>query len=254
MNNWNRELEVAVAAAKAAGELALRYQRGIEVETKPDQSPVTRADRECEQLIASLLTNAFPNDGFLGEEGTRRESSNGRKWIIDPIDGTRDYVRGNPLWATLIGLEVEGEIAAGVAGLPGLGGMYTACRGGGAFRNGEPIRVSAKTTPSDAVLCVNGLNKINASPFKSTLVDWMQSFWAVRSMGGAPDAMLVAVGQADAWIEPTAAPWDLAPLKVIIEEAGGVFFNFDGGRTIYGGNCIACAPGLAAEMKKFVGL
>lgn len=254
MNNWNRELEVATAAARAAGELAARYQNGIEAETKSDLSPVTRADRECEQLIESMLMDAFPGDGLLGEEGARRESTNGRKWIVDPIDGTRDYVRGNPLWATLIGLEVNGEIAAGVASLPALGGVYSASRGGGAFRNGEPIRVSAKTTPSESVLCFNGLNKIKSFAFKDTLVEWMQNFWAVRSMGGSPDAMLIASGQADAWIEPIAAPWDLAPLKVIIEEAGGVFFNLDGGNSIYAGNCIACAPGLVTELKKFVGL
>ena len=254
MTNWNQELEVAVAAAKAAGELALRYQQGIAVETKSDLSPVTHADRECEQLIAAMLTEAFPFDGLLGEEGARRDSANGRKWIIDPIDGTRDYVRGNPLWATLIGLEVDGEIAAGVASLPSLGGVYTAARGGGAFRNGEPIHVSKKTAPSEAVLCFNGFNKINSFPFKSTLVDWMQGFWAVRSMGGAPDAMLIASGQADAWIEPIAAPWDLAPLKVILEEAGAAFFNLDGGSTIYAGNCIACAPGLLSELKRFAGL
>jgi histidinol phosphatase-like enzyme (inositol monophosphatase family) len=254
MHNWSHELEVAVAAARAAGELAARYQHGIEVETKSDLSPVTRADRECELLIASMLSDAFPADGLLGEEGGRKESTNGRKWIVDPIDGTRDYVRGNQLWATLIGLEVDGEIACGVASLPALGGMYTASRGGGAFRNGEPIRVSAKTAIADSVLCYNGLNKIDAFPFKSGLVEWMQGFWAVRSMGGAPDAMLIAAGHADVWIEPTAAPWDLAPLLVIIEEAGGVFFNLDGGRSIYGGNCVACAPGLAGELKKFVGL
>jgi histidinol-phosphatase len=254
VNNWTRELEVAAAAAKAAGELALRYQDGIEAEIKADLSPVTHADRECEQLITSLLLAAFPDDGLLGEEGARRDSRNGRKWIVDPIDGTRDYMRGNPLWATLIGLEVDGEIAAGVASLPALGGMYSASRGGGAFRNGVPIHVSAKTAPSDSVLCLNGFNKVNAFPFRNTLVDWMQNFWAVRSMGGAPDAMLIASGQADAWIEPTAAPWDLAPLKVIIEEAGGVFFNLDGRSTIYGGNCVACTPGLVGEMKRFLGL
>jgi histidinol phosphatase-like enzyme (inositol monophosphatase family) len=254
VNNWNRELEVAVAAAKAAGELAQSYQRHIEVETKSDLSPVTHADRECEQLITSILMDAFPGDGLLGEEGARRDSTNGRKWIVDPIDGTRDYVRGNPLWATLIGLEVDGQIVAGIASLPALGGMYTGSRGGGAFRNGERIHVSSKTTLADSVLCFNGLNKIKSFPFKSFVVEWMQSFWAVRSMGGAPDAMLIASGQADAWIEPTAAPWDLAPLKVIIEEAGGVFFNLDGGASIYGGNCIACAPGLEAELRKFVGL
>ena len=254
MNLWKRELEVAVEAARQAGELALRYQHGIEAETKSDLSPVTRADREAERLITSILTQAFPEDGMLGEEGASRESRNGRKWIIDPIDGTRDYVRGNPFWAVLIGLEVDGEVAAGVAGFPGLAQIYTGARGVGAFRNNEPIRVSSKSTLSDSVICLNGFNKLAGTPFRPRLLDWLQSAWAVRSFGGAPDSMMIASGQADVWIEPVAAPWDLAPLKVIIEEAGGVFFNFDGRNSIYAGNCCACTPALEGEVRKLLGL
>src|SRR5450432_1022627 len=99
MLNYHRELEVAAEAAKAAGELALKYQRGIKAEEKSDLSPVTVADREAEQLISDILTGAFPDDGLLGEEGANRRTRNGRRWIIDPIDGTRDYVRGNQFWA-----------------------------------------------------------------------------------------------------------------------------------------------------------
>lgn len=241
-------------AAERSGELALQYQRGIEIETKYDLSPVTKADRESEQLISSILTEAFPNDGLLGEEGANRDAENGRRWIVDPIDGTRDYVRGNPFWATLIGLEVDGEVVAGVASFPGLDAVYTATRGAGAFRNGEPIHVSNKSAISDAVICVNGFNKLERSAFRPHLLDWLNEFWAVRSYGGAPDAMMLACGQADIWIEPVAAAWDLAPLKIIIEEAGGRMFDYTGKSTIYGGNCVACAPGLEGELKKFLGL
>lgn len=254
VNTWDQELRVAIEAAMRAGELAMRYQAGIEAEAKADLSPVTKADRECEQLIASMLSDAFPTDGLLGEEGTERESRSGRRWIIDPIDGTRDYVRGSALWANLIGLEAEGEIVAGVANLPGFRGLYTASRGSGAYRNGEPIRVSSKCTISEAVLCLNGLNKLNQTPDVRRLLEFMAEFWAIRCMGGCPDAMLVASGQAEIWIEPTAAPWDLAPLKIIIQEAGGCFFNLDGGSTIYGGNCIACTPSLEEPVKKFIGI
>src|SRR5207253_227523 len=140
-------------AAKKAAELALGYQAGIVAETKPDKSPVTRADRECERLIAGILTDAFPDDGVLGEEGSYLESRNGRKWIIDPIDGTRDYVRGNPLWSHLIALEAEGEVVAGVVHLPVLGNLYTATRGGGAHRNWSPTHASSKTSIGESVLC-----------------------------------------------------------------------------------------------------
>lgn len=249
---WSRELEVATEAAKKAAELALKYQPGIIAEVKPDKSPVTQADRECERMIARMLSDAFPDDGILGEEGARAESASGRRWIIDPIDGTRDYVRGNPLWANLIALEANGEVVAGVVNLPLLGKLYSASRGGGAYSNGAPIRASAKTSIEESVLCVNGYDKVSRSPFRDRLLDWMARFWAVRGLGGAVDAMLVASGQAKVWIEPGASPWDFAPLKVILEEAGARFFNVDGGSSIYAGNGIGCAPGLETEVLRFL--
>jgi histidinol-phosphatase len=254
MSDWSRELTVAKEAAKQAAELALRYQPGIVAETKPDRSPVTKADKECEQLIARLLTEAFPGDGVLGEEGASLESRNGRRWIIDPIDGTRDYVRGNPLWANLIGLEVDGKVVAGVVHLPVLGALYSASGGGGAYRNDSPIHVSEKKSIDEAVLCINAFSKLDSMPFRGELLEWMSKFWSVRGLGGAADAMMVASGQADIWIEPSAAPWDFAPLKIIVEEAGGVFLNFDGGGSIYEGSAIACAPGLKREARLFLGL
>jgi histidinol phosphatase-like enzyme (inositol monophosphatase family) len=254
MPSWNREVDVAVAAARQAAELALKYQQGIEVETKPDDSPVTRADRECERLIASILTSSFPDDGIFAEEGSRVESKNARRWIIDPIDGTRDYVRGNPLWANLIALEDGAEVVAGIVNLPALGLTYTASKGGGAFRNGSPIHPSSKTRPGESVLCFSGFTKLDKLPFRGTLLDWMSRFWAVRALGGAPDAMMVAAGQAEIFIEADAKPWDFAPLKIIVEEAGGVYLNLDGGKSIYAGNCIICAPGLEAEVRDLLGL
>src|ERR1700733_3357150 len=132
MSTWARELEIAMAAAKKAAELALQYQPNIIVETKQDNSPVTQADRECERMIARMLGEAFPDDGILGEEGASAEGRSGRRWIIDPIDGTRDYVRGNPLWANLIALQADGEVVLGVVNLPVLGKLYSASRGAGA--------------------------------------------------------------------------------------------------------------------------
>ncbi len=254
MANWEKELEIATAAARKAAQTAIEMQEGIEAETKEDGSPVTAADKKSEALIAAALHSAFPDDGLLGEEGTHVESRNGRRWIIDPIDGTRDYVRGTPLWANLIGLEADGEVVAGVVHLPMLGGLYTGSRGGGAFRNGVPIRVSDKKSFSEAVLCVNGLNRFGDLPFRDRLIEVLPSFWAVRSLGGAPDAMLMASGHTDFWIEPKAAPWDLAPLKIIIEEAGGRLSDFQGRNTIYGGHCVAYAPGLEQDVRALLGL
>jgi len=251
MADWSHELELAVRAVKQAAELALRYQPGIVAEQKADNSPVTQADRECERLIARILTEAFPGDGLLGEEGARAETQSGRKWIVDPIDGTRDYVRGNPLWANLIALEQDGAVVAGVVNLPVLNLIYTASRGGGAFRNGSPIHASSKISISESVLCFNGYDKIDRVPSRDRLLDWMRQFWSVRGLGGAADAMMVASGQAEIWVEPSASTWDFAPLKVILEEAGACYLNFDGGSTIYAGNAIGCAPGLEHEVRRF---
>jgi len=254
-NPLAKELEIGRLIARRAGELALRYWgKGIGFEAKADDSPVTVADREAERLIAGMIEENFPEDGLLGEEGARKESRNGRRWIIDPVDGTRDFVRGNPVWAVLIGFEAAGEVQAGFAFLPAMDHLFHAARGEGAFRNDSPIHVSPIAGAGQAVLCLNGFNAIQKFSFAPRLLDWMQRFWAVRSMGGCLDAMMVASGQAELWIEPKAQPWDLAPLKVIAEEAGGRFFNFDGGSSIYGGNCVVCTPGLEGEAREFLEL
>jgi histidinol phosphatase-like enzyme (inositol monophosphatase family) len=252
--SFEKELEVARDVAEQAGRLALEHQaRGFEAESKPDLSPVTSADRASEQLICSQLEEAFPEDGILGEEGAAKESRNGRRWIIDPIDGTRDFVRGIPTWGVLIGLEAAGDVVVGACNLPGLGELYSAARGGGAYKNGSPIRISSIITPDQAVLCLDAFNNMHRHPFGDRLISWMSQFWAVRSFGGCLDAMFVAAGRAEVWIEGEAKPWDFAPLKVIAEEAGARFFNFDGGSSIYGGNCVITVPSLEAEIRNFLG-
>jgi histidinol phosphatase-like enzyme (inositol monophosphatase family) len=252
---FGKEIEIARRAAERAAALALRHQAaGVRADTKPDASPVTQADRECEKLIAGILEQHFPDDGMLGEEGLRKESRNGRRWIVDPIDGTRDFVRRNPLWSVLIALEQDNEVQAGVVHLPVLGNTCWASRGGGAFRNDTPMRVSKITDPSAAVLSVNSLNRISEMPFSRGLIEWASRFWAYRCLGGTPDAMMLAAGQIDVWIEPKVAEWDLAAAQVILEEAGAVFFDFRGERTIYGSNAVACTPGLESELRNFFAL
>jgi histidinol phosphatase-like enzyme (inositol monophosphatase family) len=250
---FERELEVARMAARRAGELALAYQKkGVSAEEKSDESPVTIADREAEKLIVSILSDAFPDDGLMGEEGAVRETRSGRRWIIDPIDGTRDFSRGSPLWSVLIGLEAGEEVVAGVVNIPSWNQEYYGVRGGGAFCNGQRIQVSGVDAASKAVLFFNGLREVHSREFAPRLVDFMGRFWAVRSMSGAPDAMLVAGGHGEVWVEPAAKPWDLAPIQVIVEEAGGKFFNFGGGRSIHAGNCVVCVPALEREVQCFL--
>lgn len=237
-----------------AGEVAVGYQaQELKPDTKPDLSPVTAADKECERLIAQRIEEAFPEDGILGEEGSRKPSRNGRTWIIDPIDGTRDFVRGLPLWANFVALEAGGDIVAGVVNMAAAKHMYSAVRGGGAWRNDSRISISGIDSPANAVLCFNALNRLEGVPFRSPVVDWMSQFWAVRSLGGCMDAMMLAAGHADVWIEPHAQAWDLAPLKILFEEAGARFRNFDGGSSIYGGSAAAFVPALEPAVRQLLG-
>ena len=248
---FEKELEFALAMARRSGEVALRIAAGVVAEErKKDDSPVTVADRECERIIAAALEDSFPLDGLLGEEGALKESRSGRRWIVDPIDGTRDFLRGTPTWSVLIGLEADGDAVAGVCHLPALGESYVAARGAGTWCGGRRLQVSGVSRLDQAVVCVNSLHVVNRYAWGEKLLGWLAGAWAVRSFGGCMDAMLIASGRADAWIEPVAASWDLCALKIIIEEAGGRFFNFDGGSSIHGGDGLACTPGLEAELRR----
>jgi fructose-1,6-bisphosphatase/inositol monophosphatase family enzyme len=251
---WEREIEVCREVSRQAGALAMAHAaRGVTSEDKSDLSPVTIADRECETLIVESLHAAFPEDGFLGEEGAADEGRSGRRWIVDPIDGTRDFVRGLGTWSNLIGLEVHGEVVLGVCNMVVQGAMYWAVRGEGAWVDGKRLAASKIDRRDRALACLTAFDAVGRSPLGPRILEHLAGYWAVRSMGGCQDAMLVASGRAEAWFELSAKAWDLAPIQVIAEEAGARFFNFDGGRSIYGGNCVVCVPFLEAELREFVG-
>ncbi len=253
--NFELELEFARRLAAAAGENAKHIRaRGVTAETKADASPVTIADRDNERLIREAIEREFPGDGILGEEGSSKPGSSGRRWIIDPIDGTRDFVRGNRFWCVLIAIEEAGESLAGVAHFPMLDETYWATRGGGSYLNGQRLHASAIQSIGDCVFSASGLQLIQARPLLPRITELMQRSWAVRSHGGALDACLVAAGQADVWFEPKVEVWDLAALKLIIEEAGGAFFALDGSRRIDRGTALGCAPRLAKEVRKAFGI
>lgn len=252
---FEKELEAARRIAEQAGRLALEnHARGFESETKADDSPVTSADRANERLITKLLEEAFPDDGLLGEEGATREARSGRRWIIDPIDGTRSFMRGIPTWGVLLALEAEGNVVAGACNLAALGELYSAAAGLGAFCNGKRIHCSPARTPDQALLCLTGLDHVAKCSWGARLIPWLTQFWSVRSMGGCMDAMCVASGRAEVWISLQAKAWDLAALKIIAEEAGASFFNLDGKSSIYGGNCVITIPALENEIRRFLGI
>jgi histidinol-phosphatase len=232
-------LAAAVEAARAAGEIALRYYRGgFEVTIKPDQTPVTQADREAERAITEILGRAFPGWGFLGEEFGATGGQDTR-WIIDPIDGTKNFVRGVPFWAVLIGLEERGEITTGVVFNPVTGDLFTARRGEGAFANGERIRVSDCDRLKEATLLHSDLGLLRAAGLWDGFVRLVDGSRRTRGFGDYYGYGLVAEGKAELYVEVDLKPWDIAPVKILVEEAGGRLTDFDGRPTIYDGRVLA---------------
>jgi histidinol-phosphatase len=256
---FQRELDVARDLAWRAGQQSLQYMRqGVTAEDKSDDSPVTIADREAEKLFVAGLQAAFPDDGLMGEEGASKEGAGGRRWIIDPVDGTRDFVRKNRLWANLVALEVDGVVELGVATFPALDEVYWGVRGAGAWRlvgsHTEQLHHSGITDVRKAVLCANRMQDGLIVPYSTKLLDFMAQFWAVRSLGGAMDAMFVCSGSAEIWLEPTCKPWDLAVLQVIAHGAGCRFFDYHGKDHIYGDTAVICTPAMEGEVRGLLGL
>jgi histidinol-phosphatase len=235
----DRALSAAVEAARAAGEVALRYYRtGFDVTLKADATPVTQADRGAEQAIREVLGRAFPEHGFLGEElgavGDQR-----RRWIIDPIDGTKNFIRRLPVWATLIGLEEQGEIVAGVIHNPVTGELLAARRGGGTWSNGERVRVSEIADLGEATLLHAGLKLLREAGYWDGFVRLVDATGRQRGFGDYLGYTLVAEGKAEIYVETDLKPWDLAPCKVIVEEAGGRFTDLAGVPSIHRGSGFA---------------
>jgi histidinol-phosphatase len=231
-------LAAAIEAARAAGAVALEYYtRGFDVTIKPDQTPVTQADREAEQTIVAALGRTYPDWGFLGEEFGAKGASDVR-WIIDPIDGTKNFVRHVPVWATLLALEERGEIVLGVIHNPVTGELYAARRGGGTRRNGERVHVSDVTHLSDATLLHAGLRLYREAGLWDGLVRLVDATERQRGFGDYMGYTLVADGKAEIYVEVDLKPWDLAPCKIVVEEAGGRFTDLAGRPTIYSGNAL----------------
>jgi histidinol-phosphatase len=225
------DLELALQLADAADAISsAHYRTGLAVETKPDLTPVTEADRAVEAELRRLLTSERPDDAILGEE-EGAAGSGPRRWIVDPIDGTRNYARGIPIWATLIALEEDGRIRVGVASAPALGRRWWAERGGGAHAGPERIRVSAVERIEDSVL---------SFALDRQLPEIAERAWHVRGVGDFWAHMLVAEGAADAAVDAIGVSvWDLAAVQVIVEEAGGRFSDLSGESRLDSGTAVS---------------
>jgi len=244
------ELDFALTAAKEAGQITLKYfrQKSLKVDKKRDKSPVTQADKEAEAKIREQLQKYFPNDGILGEEFDEKGAENQRRWIIDPIDGTKSFIHGVPLYGVMIGFEDAGRLKLGVVNFPALSLCYYAEKGKGAFMNDEKISVSEISEFEEATLaCIGGeylMNVDSTHPFDTIKT----KAGLVRGWGDCYAHMLVASGQADFAIDPKMNPWDCAAIIPILEEAGGRCFDYNGVSTMNGRGLLSANAKLGKKL------
>lgn len=243
-------LDFAVETAYLAGRTTLAYfQTGVQAEFKADSSPVTLADRAAEQLIRQRIEKRFPHHAIVGEEfGVQGSADATHRWFIDPIDGTKSFLRGIPLYAVLLGLEIEGRVQVGVAYYPAMDEMLSAADGEGCWWNGRRARVSTASRLAEA--WVTSTDPYN---FQKTGKDaaWQRIQAVSYHRGGWGDAygyLLVATGRAEVMLDPIMNEWDCAPFPPIFREAGGFFGDWQGNETIYGGEALATTQVLLPEV------
>lgn len=235
-------MEDLAEITEAAGKITLQYFRSesLAVEMKSDLSPVTIADRETEKWIREEIGRRFPGDQVIGEEfGEGPGTTGARRWIVDPIDGTKSFVHGVPLYGVMIGVEVDGEIVAGAVGTPALGELVVAELGRGCFLNGRPCKVSSVSDLSKALLLTTDVRS-HAEKGKNESFERVHSRCRLlRTWGDCYGHLMVATGRAEVMLDPEMSPWDCAALMPILLEAGGTFTDYAGKQTVYGADAFS---------------
>lgn len=246
-------LDFAVELARGAGELTLKYfRKSPQTSQKADGSFVTVADREAEAYIRRHISERYPLDGILGEEEGNSPGQSGRRWIVDPIDGTFSFVHGVPFYGVLIGLESEGQPLIGVVNMPALDETVYAAQGLGCFFNGEPARVSVTAPLQNALLLSTDFQDCERNGFGDVAAALQGRAKLSRTWGDCYGHLLVATGRADVMLDPIMNIWDCAALLPIVEAAGGTFTDWRGRATIEGGNAISTNGALFEEVMKIV--
>jgi len=253
-------LHAAADVARVAGDVALRHYRAgpaggaIAVETKGDGSPVTVADRAAEQAARDWLAARFPDDGILGEEFGVSRPEAARRWILDPIDGTKTFVRGVPLWGTLVacveGTGLDATVLAGAAYFPAVGEMVAAAPGEGCWWNGVRARVSDVATLDQATVLTTDPKFAQRPARRAAWRALEDAALLARSWADCYGYLLVATGRAEVMVDAIVGDWDTAALLPIVEEAGGAFTSWEGRRTALGGSAIATNAAVAAEARR----
>lgn len=248
-------LELVMVAAQEAGEIILsHFRRGAAPEFKEDGSPVTIADRECERYLRDAITRAFPGDGILGEEFPEQQGGSGYRWILDPIDGTKSFIAGVPLFGVLVGIEHRGRVVVGAVKLPALGETLWAAAGQGAWHTApgmpQPVRASvSKTTRlSESLFCTTSAPGFVRRGRWDAYERLIAAAKTSRGWGDCYGWLLVATGRAEAMVDTHTKPWDLAPFAVILQEAGGTLTDWTGDPTIHGGDGVGTNGAVLAEV------
>ncbi|KAA3664964.1 MAG: histidinol-phosphatase [Chloroflexi bacterium] len=248
----NELLAFALDVAWQAGRVTLgHFQTRLDVEKKSDNTPLTIADKQAEQTMRQMINSRFPDHGIVGEEFGNTETDSQYKWILDPIDGTKSFVSGVPLYANLVAL-MDGEKALiGIINLPALNETIYAVRGGGCFWNGRSAHVSQVSDMKEAVVLTSGLHY-----FAEKQAAWdrlIKASYIQRTWGDAYGYALVATGRADVMVDPAMYLWDAAPMQVIMEEAGGTFTDWKGSPTIHNYESIGTNGRLFEQVMEIVG-
>jgi histidinol-phosphatase len=243
-------MDFAVDVAYAAGRLTLSYFRnGVAVDRKADASPVTAADLNAEQLMRRSIEQRFPGHGIVGEEfGIKESARSPYRWLVDPIDGTKSFIHGVPVYAVLIGLEIEGRIEVGCAYYPALDEMLAAASGQGTWCNGRRAHVSSVERLQDGLVAYTDVGSFATYNRSAEWERIQRTALLRRGWGDAYGYLLVATGRAELMLDPIVEPWDLAPFPVILREAGGFFGNWQGNETIYAHEGMATTNKLLPEV------
>ncbi len=248
-NNITEYLNFAIETVLNAGKISLGYfQVGIRPEFKADDTPVTVADRKVEEFIRQEIEKKYPTHEILGEEFGASSVSSDFRWIVDPIDGTKSFINGVPLYAVLLALEIEGACDVGVAYFPALNELVYAAKGSGCYLNGKRVQVRETESLSRAV--VSFTDSLSFSKYGKADA-WERVQKEVYYRVGWSDAYghaLVATGRLDVMLDPIMNPWDCAPFIPILKEAGGYFGDWQGNSTIYNNEAISCTASVKNQL------
>ena len=246
-------IDVAIDAAKAAGALAYRYfKTQPKVSFKPDNSPVTRADLEAEKLIRKMISKKFPDHGIIGEEFEPVNPQARFKWIIDPIDGTKSFIRGIPYWSTLLGVLEDNKPIIGICFFPAADEIYISQKGKGAYLNHKRLRVSKVSNLKNAFISHGGLKAFKAKNKIGGLLKLVEKTQRDRGFGDAHGYVLVAQGKIDIFTEANNQIWDVAAPSLLVEEAGGKFTDFSGKFSLTSGSDVATNGLLHSQVLKLL--